>query len=510
MFTTDTLIQGLCPQPRQVRLAKERFPLPSVLTWAGPDEVTDAVTILAERLAPALDIVRAPSHDASLAVRLNPSLEAEGYRIEIDAKIRISAGSSHGARWAVQTLLQLLTPWVYGPGALAREHLCLPTGVIVDAPRYSWRGAHLDASRHFMPASFIMKFLDVLAMHKLNRLHLHLTDDQGWRLPVPGWPRLTTVGAWRPGTVRGHQPPPDDNDCDDVTEHDHIPHGGAYTVDQLRAINERASMMGITIVPEIDLPGHTESVVAAYPALGCGIPVHHPRTAFGVSQHHINLTGSSLTFCRDALDAVMEVFPNSPIHIGGDECPGKEWFGHPATRARLAGLGITTPHQAQAWFERQICDHLATAGRQVIAWDEVLEAGAPGEVTVMVWLDTDDIARAAAAGHDVIAAPARHTYLDHGIEAGPQAPVTIDAPMTMHDVAKLHDVLAAVNSPRLLGGQFQLWTEYLRTPAQVEDAAFPRGTSIAEQLWTGNPARPLSDLEAQTRRLTAMGVNWHR
>lgn len=355
-----------------------------------------------------------------------------------------------------------------------------------------------------------MNFLDVLAVHKLNRLHLHLTDDQGWRLPVPGWPRLTTVGAWRPGTVRGHQPPPDDNGCDDVAEHDHIPHGGAYTVDQLRAIDERAQLLGITVVPEVDLPGHTESVVAAYPELGCGAPISHPRTAFGVSEHHINLTDAALGFCRDVLDAVMEIFPNSPIHIGGDECPGKEWFGHKPTRTRLAELGITTPHQAQAWFERQICGHVVAAGRQVIAWDEVLEAGAPEEVTVMVWRDADDIARAAAAGHDVIAAPARHTYLDHGMETGPQAPVTIDAPMTMNDVAGLHDVLAAVNSPHLLGGQFQLWTEYLCTPAQVEDAAFPRGTSIAEQLWTGNPARPLSELEAQTRRLTAMGVNWHR
>lgn len=512
MPTNDTLIRGLCPQPRQVQLTEGQFPLPSVLTWTGPDEVINAVTILTERLAPALDVVRATSHtdDASLTVIVDPALEAEGYRIDIDAQVRITVGSPSGARWAVQTLLQLLTPWVYGPGPLALKHLCLPKGVIVDAPHHSWRGAHLDVSRHFMPTSFIMNFLDVLAVHKLNRLHLHLTDDQGWRLPVPGWPRLTTVGAWRPGTVRGHQPPPDDNGCDDVAEHDHIPHGGAYTVDQLRAIDERAQLLGITVVPEVDLPGHTESVVAAYPELGCGAPISHPRTAFGVSEHHINLTDAALGFCRDVLDAVMEIFPNSPIHIGGDECPGKEWFGHKPTRTRLAELGITTPHQAQAWFERQICGHVVAAGRQVIAWDEVLEAGAPEEVTVMVWRDADDIARAAAAGHDVIAAPARHTYLDHGMETGPQAPVTIDAPMTMNDVAGLHDVLAAVNSPHLLGGQFQLWTEYLCTPAQVEDAAFPRGTSIAEQLWTGHPARPLSELEAQTRRLTAMGVNWHR
>lgn len=510
--SNDTLIRGLCPQPRHVQFAEGRFPLPTVLSWAGPDEVANAVTTLAERLAPALDVVRVTSHTdtISLIVTVNPALEAEGYRIEIDTQIRITAGDPNGARWAVQTLLQLLPPWVHGPGPLAREHLHLPKGVIVDAPHYSWRGAHLDVSRHFMPASFITRFLDVLAMHKLNRLHLHLTDDQGWRLPVPGWPRLTTVGAWRPGTVRGHQPPPDDNDCDDVAEHDHVPHGGAYTVEQLSAINKRAGLLGITVVPEIDLPGHTESVVAAYPALGCGIPLDHPRTAFGVSEHHINLTDNSLGFCRDALDAVMEIFPDSPIHIGGDECPGKEWFDHQQTRARLTELGITTPHQAQAWFERQICDHVVAAGRQIIAWDEVLEAGAPKEVTVMVWRDADDISRAVAAGHDVIGAPARHTYLDHGIEAGPEAPVTIAAPMTMDDVAGLQDVLAAVDSPHLLGGQFQLWTEYLRTPAQVEDAAFPRGTSIAEQLWTGDPARPQSELEAQTRRLTAMGVNWHR
>lgn len=196
MPTNDTLIRGLCPQPRQVQLTEGQFPLPSVLTWTGPDEVINAVTILTERLAPALDVVRATSHtdDASLTVIVDPALEAEGYRIDIDAQVRITVGSPSGARWAVQTLLQLLTPWVYGPGPLALKHLCLPKGVIVDAPHHSWRGAHLDVSRHFMPTSFIMNFLDVLAVHKLNRLHLHLTDDQGWRLPVPGWPRLSRGG----------------------------------------------------------------------------------------------------------------------------------------------------------------------------------------------------------------------------------------------------------------------------------------------------------------------------
>ncbi|MEA5648805.1 MAG: beta-N-acetylhexosaminidase [Cutibacterium granulosum] len=573
------LARGLCPRPRQVRLTTGRLPLPPVLTWAGPDEVGDALTILTERLAPALDVVRTtqqpprralededlegtadqprtgaeepfsptdtpptspgvttptPSDtgvvtdsadippgsvspaDPTLIVDLDPTLATEAYHIDIDSQIHLTAGSSQGARWAVQTLLQLLTPWVYGPGPLALEQLWLPQGIVDDEPRHPWRGAHLDVCRHFLPASFIMDFLDVLAMHKLNRLHLHLTDDQGWRLPVPEWPRLTTVGAWRPGTVRGHQPPPDENDCDDVAVHDNVPHGGAYTADELRAIDERARLLGITVVPEVDLPGHTESVVAAYPELGClgqddhPAPITHPRTAFGISEHHINLTDDALRLCRDALDAVMEIFPTSPIHIGGDECPGHEWFRHEPTRERLAGLGITGPHEAQAWFERQICDHVTGAGREVIAWDEVLEAGAPPEVTVMVWRDADDLARAAQLGHDVVAAPARHTYLDHGISAGPQAPVTIDAPLTMDDVAGLHDVLAAVDSPHLLGGQFQLWTEYLRTPAQVEDAAFPRGTSIAEQLWTNEPARPIAELEAQTRRLTAMAVNWHR
>lgn len=558
------LARGLCPRPRQVSLTAGRLPLPPVLTWAGPDEMGDALTILTERLAPALDVVRTTPHPPqrvledgdpegmsflgveeplsptdttptspgvislgsvpptapTLIVDLDRTLATEAYHIEIDSQVHLTVGSPQGARWAVQTLLQLLNPWVYGPGPLSLEQLWLPQGIITDEPRHPWRGAHLDVCRHFLPASFVMDFLDVLAMHKLNRLHLHLTDDQGWRLPVPEWPRLTTVGAWRPGTVRGHQPPPDENDCDDVAVHDNVPHGGAYTTDELRAIDERARLLGITIVPEVDLPGHTESVVAAYPELGCleldetesghPEPITHPRTAFGISEHHINLTDDALRLCRDALDAVMRIFPTSPIHIGGDECPGHEWFRHGPTRERLAKLGITRPHEAQAWFERRICDHVTGAGREVIAWDEVLESNVPPEITVMVWRDADDLAKAAQLGHDVIAAPARHTYLDHGISTGPQAPVTIDAPLTMDDVAGLHDVMAAVDSPHLLGGQFQLWTEYLRTPAQVEDAAFPRGTSIAEQLWTGEPARPIAELTAQTHRLTAMGVNWHR
>ncbi|WP_130866522.1 beta-N-acetylhexosaminidase [Acidipropionibacterium timonense] len=508
--TTSSALPSLLPTPSRVALTAGTTPLPTVLRWSGPLEVVDAVTVLTERLAPALDVVPAGDDPAFLSFDVDPSLPEEGYRIEICETVSVRAGSGQGARWAVQTLLQLLPAWVYGPGPLDVTTLVLPRGVVEDAPRYSWRGAHLDPCRNFLPAEFILRFLDVMAMHKLNRLHLHLTDDQGWRLPVPGYPLLTEIGAWRPGTVRGHQPPPDELDCDDVAEHDGIRHGGAYTVEQLRAIDARATVLGITVVPEVDLPGHTESVIAAYPELSCSTRVEHPRTCFGVSSHHINLTEPALDLCRAALDAVMEIFPDSPIHIGGDECPGTEWFEHEPTRQRLEELGITTTHEAQAWFEQQICAHVMGSGRRIVAWDEVLEAGAPQGVTVMVWRDAADVQRAADAGHDVIAAPVRHTYLDYASALGPNEPLAIGGPLTMDDVAGLAQVLAGVDSPHLLGGQFQLWGEYLRTPASVEYAAFPRGCSIADQLWTGEPARPESELAGQTARLTAMGVNWRR
>ncbi|NLE99192.1 MAG: family 20 glycosylhydrolase [Propionibacterium sp.] len=503
----------LLPTPQRVEYSDGTLPLPAPLTWHTDADGVDAVSVLQERLAPATSFRRvAQEQDAFLRIRFDDALPKEGYRLDIRDRIDVVAADRQGAGWAIQTLLQLLPVPVFGPGPLQPEELAWPRVTVEDAPRFSWRGSHLDVARHFLPVEFVLRWLDVMALHKLNLLHLHLTDDQGWRLPVPGYPRLTDVGAWRPGTIRGHQPEPDPVRGQDVDEHDGIPHGGAYTVGDIRAIVERARQLGITVMPEVDMPGHMEAAIAAYPELASCDHVRHPRVAFGISHHVMNLTDEAIRFCETVIDTVLELFPDSPIHLGGDEAPGDHWFSHPPTKACLDELGITTAAGAQAWFEDIVCRRVLDAGRRVVVWDEVLEHGAPEGVTVMVWRDAQFVQRAVEAGFDTIAAPYAHTYFDYGESTGEHEPISIVAPTTLDDVAAYHRIWDGLDSPRLLGGQFQLWSEYLRTGATVEYFGFPRGALVAEQLWAGMPKVGWGpeDLAVPTARLTAMGINWRR
>lgn len=505
----------LVPTPGHLELRGGDLLLGPVVTVHGGGY---AALMLAERLAVAAGLsVEAVSlaSEADVTFTIAEALGSEAYRLDIDDSIRITSGDERGAGWAVQTLLQLLPAEVYGPGPMDPTTLRVPRVRIEDAPRFGWRGSMLDVARHFMPLDGVLRHLEAMAMHKLNVLHLHLTDDQGWRMPVAAYPLLTQVGGWRPGTVPGHQPAPDENDCDDVPQHDGRPHGGSYTVEEIGALVTRAERLGITVVPEIDMPGHMEAAIAAYPWLGACDHVEHPCTCFGVSEHVLSLSDRTIEFCTTVLDAAMELFPGSPIHVGGDECPSGEWQSDPASQATMAAAGATDGHSAQAWFERQICQHVLDAGRRVIAWDEVLDGDAPEGTTVMVWRETEAIARAATLGFDVIAAPAEFTYLDYAQSDDPSHPLAIGGPLTLEKVAGLHTVFDALDpalASRVLGGQFQLWSEYLRTPERIEFFAWPRGTSVAQQLWSGTAERvgSVEELAEHLPRLTAAGLNWCR
>ncbi len=504
------------------------MPTPGDVLWRNGDVLLggvvrvhgggNAARVLAERLGTTAGtrvetVALASQSDVSFVI--DEDLAPEAYRLDVDDQIHIVAGDERGAGWAVQTLLQLLPAEIHGPGPMEPESLRVPRVLIEDAPRFSWRGSMLDVARHFQPVGFVIKHLDAMAMHKLNVLHLHLTDDQGWRLPVAAYPLLTEVGGWRPGTVTGHHPPPDENGSDDVAEHDGRPHGGSYTVDDIRTIVAHADLLGITVVPEIDMPGHMEAAIAAYPWLGACDHVEHPRTCFGVSEHVLALSDRTVEFCKTVLDAAMELFPGSPIHVGGDECPSREWMTDDVSRATMAAIGAADGQAAQAWFEQQICQHVLDAGRRVIAWDEVLDGGAPEGTTVMVWRESEAIARAASLGFDVIAAPVEYTYFDYAQLDSPEHPLAIGGPRTLEKVSGLHTVFDALDpavAHRLLGGQFQMWSEYLRTPGRVEFFAWPRGASVAQQLWSGSSedVATITELGDHLHRLTAAEINWCR
>lgn len=440
----------------------------------------------------------------------------ERYGLDItESGVELEAGTVAGLSRAVQTLRQLLPPDALRAAPIEAGPVVLPCCEISDEPAYDWRGVHLDVARHFMPKEFLLRVVDLAALHRLNVVHLHLTDDQGWRFPVPGWPRLTEVGAWRPETVTGHALAP--------KGYDGTPHGGYYSADDLREVVAYAAAREITVVPEVDLPGHVRAVLAAYPDLGCtDVPAEQDTsgvaTTFGVFEQVLAPTEEALRFARDAVDAVCDIFPGSYVHIGGDECPRTQWRASALAERRARELGLGSVDEIQSWFLREIAAHLNKRGRSTVGWDEVVEdGGMPKDTVVMGWRAAEHGTGALASGYDVVMCPQERTYLDHYQSDSPREPLALGGLSTLDDLltwdpAPADDGSGAADGGRLLGVQAQLWTEYLPTPKHVEYMAFPRLAALAEAGWS-TPERRDSDaaptrLRAHLRRLDALGVSY--
>ncbi|MBO9661880.1 family 20 glycosylhydrolase [Dokdonella sp.] len=447
-----------------------------------------------------------PSEDTSaatgaIAFRLDAQAPAgEGYAVDVDAQhVVVRAREPRGLFYGGVTLWQLLTA-----DLAATKAIELPALRIVDAPRFAWRGAMLDSARHYQPPEFVERFIDQLALLKLNTFHWHLTDDQGWRIEIKRYPKLTEIGAWRrpagaAGTDANGQP---------------VRYGGYYTQEQIRRIVRYAAERNVTIVPEIDVPGHMQAAIAAYPELGSAgdTPVVSPD--WGVHSYLLNVDESTLAFMRNVFDEVIELFPGRYIHIGGDEAVKDQWQASPRVQARRRALGIADEAGLQGWFVARLQDHLAARGRRLIGWDEILEGGLPAEATVMSWRGAQGGVEAAHAGHDVVMSPSPDLYLNH-LQSD-----AADEPGGRFEVRSLADVYAydplpgtldAEAARHVLGAQGNLWTEHLRTPARVEHAAFPRLAALAEVLWsppaTHDWSAFLARLVPQMRRWHALGVD---
>ncbi|WP_199434597.1 beta-N-acetylhexosaminidase [Qaidamihabitans albus] len=413
-------------------------------------------------------------------VVLVPELPAEGYRLEIGRDgVRITAADAAGACHAEQTLRQLKGPDAFRAANIHSGPWRLPCGVVTDHPRFRWRGCLLDVARHFRTKAEVLRFTDLLATHKLNVLHLHLTDDQGWRPEIPRYPRLTAVGAWRRESMVGRH---------DGPERDGRPHGGFYTRADLREIVAYAAARGITVVPEIDVPGHSRAAIAAYPDLGGGAEVD-VWTSWGVSAEVLDPSESTMDFYRSVFDELLEIFPAPVIGIGGDEVPG-----------------ATAAHRG---FVARIAEHLHARGRRALGWDEVLDGPPlPSDTIIGAWRDGAAAARAAAAGHDVVLCPERHVYLDHRQSAHPDEPVPAGFVRTLADVHGWEPEAG----PHVLGVQAQVWTEHLDSVRRVDYAAFPRLAAFAEVAWSSG-RRDYTEFLPRLRehhlpRLDALGVEY--
>lgn len=402
----------------------------------------------------------------------------ESYALSIaPGGIEIVGGSAAGVFYGGQTLRQLA------------GDRGVPLGRVEDEPRFPWRGVMLDVARHFMPVDDVLRFIDLAAFHKLNVLHLHLTDDQGWRLEVPGWPRLTSVGAWRSTTMRGARV---------HGRYDGEPHGGFYTDDDLRRIVSHAASRFVTVVPEVDMPGHMQAAIAAYPSLGNGYagPV---RSSWGISTHVLNMSPESDAFCRDVLAHICSIFPSPVIGIGGDECPTDEWSGRPDAAA------------LQGRFTASMASFLSTLGRRVYGWDELLARGAPADAVIAAWRGPDATVAAVRAGLDVVSCPDISCYLDYRQSDDPGEPTPVGTLLTLADVYAFDPVPPGLSSSRILGGQANVWTEHMESAARVDYMAYPRLCAFAEKVWSA-PSTDydgfLDRLTGHLPRLDALGVNY--
>ena len=525
---TDRLA-GLVPQPVSVEATGGSLAVsacPDVRPAdAGAHGAAAAVRRLLGGLSwPPPDELSAAGGGPRCVVTLDSALGPEEYRLTIDASgMAIAAGGETGALYAVQTVRQLLPDDAWRAAPLpGTGNWQLPCAVIEDHPALAWRGAHLDVARHFMPKRELLALIDALAALKLNRLHLHLCDDQGWRIESRLHPALHEIGSHRPRsqiTLNSEQP----------RSYDDIPHGGYYSLDDLAELAAYAGQRGMALVPEIDLPGHSTALLAALPELGSGTTPdggYRVSPDWGIFDNLVAPLPATMAVLRDVLGEVIAATGARFVHIGGDECVLDRWREDARIQAVLRERGLGTTAELHAAFLRDVADMLAEdfAARAVV-WDEGFAGPGGGrlrlDTVVMAWRGMQVARAAAEAGHDVIAAPVLPTYFDYAQDAGETEPIAIGGPVRLADVAGFQPVPSdwpQVVRDRLIGTQFQVWTEYIPDGRALEYMIFPRACALADVAWSGRASplsadgqhRPglLSRIAAHARRLDAAGLEY--
>ncbi len=441
----------------------------------------------------------------SIFIKLNTglSISKEAYNLKVTPKgIMLEAPSPNGLFYGIQSLIQLLP--------LIKEKLSevvLPAVEINDAPRFSWRGLHLDVGRHFMPKEFIKKYLDYMALHKFNTFHWHLTEDQGWRIEIKKYPKLTEVGSRRSETLVGHY---------GSNSYDGTPVGGFYTQEEVKEIVAYAADRFITVVPEIEMPGHSLGALAAYPEYGCTGGPYNVATTWGVFDD-VYCAGkdTTYTFLQDVLTELIPLFPGEYIHVGGDECPKTRWQKCPDCKLKMKVEGLKTEHELQSYFIQRMEKFLNEKGKKIIGWDEILEGGLAPNAAVMSWRGEDGGVAAAKEHHYVVMTPGEFCYLDH-YQADPKSePLAIGGFLPLKKVYSYEPVPSSLTEEEakyVLGAQGNVWTEYLKTPDQVEYMAYPRAAALAEVIWSPKGARDFDNFKSRLVRLTKLydilGINY--
>jgi hexosaminidase len=516
---TKTTKVSIIPMPAEVTLRAGEFQIISEteIYFTGDESTGDLATLLSEMLTSRSGLqLNIKAYDESSALpgsillKINEGMETgdEGYHLDIERKgLLLEATGNAGLFYGLQTLSQVLVD------RLGEDsEITVPCIDILDSPRFKYRGMHLDVSRHFFPKEFIMKYIDYLAMYKMNRFHWHLVDDQGWRIEIMKYPRLTEVGAFRVDREHQHW-----NDREPAAPGEEATYGGFYTQDDIRDIVAYASSKYIEIIPEIEMPAHVISALAAYPELSCkqnelDVP---PGGVWPITDIYCAGNEETFEFLENVLLEVIELFPSEYIHIGGDEATKVKWKECEKCQKRIVDEGLANVDELQSYFIKRIENFLNGKGKQIIGWDEILEGGLAPEATVMSWRGMEGGIEAARQGHDVIMTPTSHCYFDY--YQGPRnlEPLAIGGWLPLSKVYSFEPLPAELTEDEkvhILGAQANVWTEYISTADHVEYMIFPRMPAIAEVVWSSNNSRNWEDFSGRILnhmgRWKSMGINY--
>lgn len=501
----------IIPKPAELEIKKGRFLIDENTRIIASEALKNEAELLSKILAtatgkviPMINTSQEKVRGIYLDIYENIS-DPEGYTLNIEHDIiRLKASTEKGIFYGIQSLRQLLPPETE---IISEENISIPAGFIRDEPQYSYRGMHLDVARHMFPVEFIKRYLDLIALHKMNTFHWHLTEDQGWRIEIKKYPELTEIGSVRKETMV-------DKNFDPYVG-DGKEYGGFYTQKEVRDIVAYAKARHITIIPEIEMPGHSRAALAAYPELGNGTGPYEVATTWGVFPEIYAPKEETFEFLENVLTEVMDLFPGEYIHIGGDEAPKTEWENSEQAQAVMKREGLKDEHELQSYFIQRIEKFLNKNGRQIIGWDEILEGGLAPNATVMSWRGTEGGIAAAKQNHDVVMTPGTHLYFDHYQAAPENEPLAIGGHTTVEKVYSFEptpEVLSAQEAKHILGAQANVWTEYMKTPEHVEYMILPRMSALAEILWTPKEDQNWEDfkerLETLVKRFDKLGYKY--
>ena len=503
----DGITPQIIPTPLNQDIKEGQFVLNNATGIKYPEALKVSAELLKSFIENGSDFQLKTSNDIEFILdsELN---NKEGYVLDVQPKkIKIRASTDQGAFYAVQSLKQLL-PLEFENKSLKEKQIAIKCVTIHDAPQFKYRGMHLDVGRHFFSVNFIKKYVDALAMLKMNTFHWHLTEDQGWRIEIKKYPKLQEVGAFRNETLVGHN-------NDEPQQFDGKRYGGFYSQDEIKDIIAYAQARHVTVIPEIEMPGHSQAAIAAYPELGCSNEKVEVATKWGIFEDIYCTKDETFNFLEDVLDEVLELFPSNYIHIGGDEAPKIRWKTCNDCQHRIKTEGLKDEHELQNYFITRIEKYLNSKGRQIIGWDEILEGGLAPNATVMSWRGIHGAVEAAKQHHNVILTPGSHCYFDHYQSTNSSEPLAIGGFLPLDKVYSFNPIpeeLTEEESEYVLGAQGNIWTEYIPTEAQVEYMAFPRILAMSEVVWS-NPENKnyddfVSRVENFNRRLDILDINY--